>query len=76
MYEIQFKRHLSSYRAQVVEGLEMVEGPDGQMVLTGPMIEQVALHGILSRIHDMSVPSLPVKRVQENETNTERSGPK
>ncbi len=63
LYEIRFKGHLSSYRAQMFEGLEMVQGPGGETVLTGPVIDQAALHGILNRIRDLGVPLLSVKRL-------------
>ena len=72
LYEIRFKGHLSSYRAQVFEGLEMVQGPDGETVRTGPVIDQAALHGILNRIRDLGVPLLSVKRVEQDEAKTER----
>ena len=71
MYEIRFKGHLSSYRAQMFEGLEMVQGPDGQTVLTGPVIDQAALHGILNKIRDLGVPLLSVKRLSQDETNAD-----
>jgi len=72
VYEIRFKGHLNRRRAQMFEGLEMVQGPDGETVLTGPVIDQAALHGILSRIRDLGVPLLSVKRVEQDEAKTER----
>ena len=73
LYEIRFKGHLSSYRAQVFEGLEMTQGPDGETVLIGPVIDQAALHGVLSRIRDLGVVLLSVNLLAADETNTERS---
>jgi hypothetical protein len=72
LYEIRFEGHLSSYRAQIFEGLEMVQEPDGETVLTGPVIDQAALHGILNRIRDLGVPLLSVKRLLQDEEKTER----
>jgi hypothetical protein len=72
LYEIRFEGHLSSYRAQMFEELEMVQEPGGETVLTGPVIDQAALHGILNRIRDLGVPLLSVKRLSENEAETER----
>ena len=71
MYEIRFMGHLSSYRAQMFEGLEMVQGPDGETVLTGPVIDQAALHGILNRIRDLGVPLLSVKQLSADEDSPE-----
>ena len=72
LYEIRFMGHLSSYRAQMFEGLEMVQGPGGETVLTGPVIDQAALHGILYRIRDLGVPLLSVKRLSADEASIER----
>ena len=72
LYEIRFKGHLSAYRAQMFEGLEMIQGPEGETVLTGPVIDQAALHGVLSRIRDLGVPLLSVKRLSADEDSTER----
>jgi len=63
VYEIRFKGYLNPRRVQMFEGLEMVQGPDGETVLTGPVIDQAALHGILNRIRDLGVPLLSVKRL-------------
>jgi hypothetical protein len=72
MYEIRIEGYLSSYRAQIFEGLEMVQGPGGETVLTGPVIDQAALHGILNRIRDLGVPLLSVKQLSQDGTKTER----
>jgi hypothetical protein len=55
------------------EGLAMVQEPGGDTVLTGPVIDQAALHGILARIRDLGVPLLSVKRLSQDQGNTERS---
>jgi hypothetical protein len=72
LYEIRFEGHLSSYRAQMFEGMEMVRGPGGETVLTGPVIDQAALHGILNRIRDLGVPLLSVQRLSPDKDSTER----
>jgi hypothetical protein len=74
VYEIRFRGHLDVRRAQMFEGLEMAQEPDGETVLTGLVIDQAALHGILSRIRDMGVPLLSVKQLVQNEAHTERNG--
>jgi hypothetical protein len=70
LYEIRFKGHLSAYRAQMFEGLEMVQEPGGDTVLTGPVIDQAALHGILNRIRDLGLPLLSVEHLVVYETNS------
>jgi hypothetical protein len=70
VYEIRFWGHLDLRRAQMFEGLEMVREPGGETVLTGPVLDQAALHGILNRIRDLGVPLLSVQRLSAEEANT------
>jgi hypothetical protein len=55
------------------EGLEMVQEPGGETVLTGPLIDQAALHGVLGRIRDLGLPLLSVVRLSPDQEPTERS---
>jgi hypothetical protein len=72
VYEIRFWGHLDLRRAQMFEGMEMVREPGGETVLTGPVLDQAALHGILSRIRDLGVPLLSIKRLSTDEANIGR----
>jgi hypothetical protein len=72
VYEIRFKGYLSPYRARMFEGLEMVQGPGGETVLTGPVIDQAALHGILNRVRDLGVPLLSVRQLSAEEASAGR----
>ena len=73
VYEIRFIGHLGAASAQMFEGFEMVREPGGDTVLTGPMADQPALHGVLSRIRDLGVPLISVKRLSSDEADTEKS---
>jgi len=48
VYEIRFKGHLSSCRAQMFEGLEMVQGPGGETALTGPGAGEGTQNGVVT----------------------------
>ena len=73
LYEIRFSGHLDASRAQMFEGLEMVREPGGDTVLSGPLIDQAALHGVLNRIRDLGLPLLAVQRLLPDEKDTEGS---
>jgi len=74
VYETRFQGHLDAYRAQLFDGLEMVQEPNGETILTGLVTDQAALHGVLERIRDLGVPLLSVKKLSADEDSTERNG--
>ena len=43
-------------------GLAVQRQADGTTVLVGPVVDQAALHGVISRIRDLGVPLLSVRR--------------
>ena len=62
-YEIRLKGYLDARRAATFEGLAVVQEPGGETVLTGIVIDQAALHGLLERIRDLALPLLSVRRM-------------
>ena len=63
IYEIRVKGILDSKWADWFDGFTIAPQPDGDSVLTGPVADQAALHGLLSRVRDLGLPLLSVKRV-------------
>lgn len=63
VYEIRLHGHLDERRARQFAGLTMTLLPEGETLLTGPIVDQAALHGILARIRDMGMPLIEVKQV-------------
>ena len=64
-YEIRVKGHLGERWSLAFEGLEMRAdfGSDGSPVtiLTGPIVDQSALHGLVAKIRDLGLTLLLVK---------------
>ncbi|MFN8446639.1 MAG: hypothetical protein U0175_37955 [Caldilineaceae bacterium] len=46
------------------DGLTVTLEEDGNTLLSGPVVDQAALHGILKRIRDVGVPLLSVNVIE------------
>ena len=63
IYQIRVKGHLGSQWAEWFGGLTVTLEDNGETVLTGPVVDQAALHGLLKKVRDLGMPLLSV--VQE-----------
>jgi hypothetical protein len=63
VYQIRIKDHLSQQWADWFEGLTITLEDDGSTLLTGPVVDQAALHGLLKKVRDLGMPLLSVNRV-------------
>ncbi len=62
-YEIRVGGHLDARWAAWFDGLTLVHASDGTTVLSGPVADQAALHGVLARIRDLGLPLVAVTRL-------------
>jgi hypothetical protein len=60
IYQIRVKGHLDSHWSAWFDGMTITNQPNGEAVLVGPLVDQAALHGLLSRIRDLGLPLLAV----------------
>ncbi len=63
-YEIRLQGQLGPQWSQWFDGL-MIQRERDETVLTGPIVDQAALHGILAKIRDIGIPLLALKRLHE-----------
>jgi hypothetical protein len=64
LYEIRLKGHLDDRWADWFEGLSFTHESNGTTILCGPVVDQAALHGLLKKVRDLSIPLLSVMRVK------------
>ncbi|MBP6016713.1 MAG: hypothetical protein KA586_08330 [Candidatus Promineofilum sp.] len=65
IYEIRIQGYLDIRRAEWFEGLTLTHLPEGVTALSGPVIDQAALHGFLSRIRDLGAELISVQRLEQ-----------
>jgi hypothetical protein len=73
LYEIRLKGHLDDRWADRFEGLTITLEEDGNTLLTGPVVDQAALHGLLKRFRDLGMILVSVGPVEPGPSDTERS---
>ena len=64
LYEIRIKGHLDAGWSTWFEGMTFELEDSGDTLLTGPVIDQAALHGLLKKVRDLGMPLLSVNRVK------------
>jgi hypothetical protein len=64
IYQIRIQGHLSTQWTDWFEGLTITLEEDGHTLLTGPVIDQSALHGLLKKVRDLGMPLLSVNSVE------------
>ena len=56
IFEIRLKGHLDPRRASWFAGMTITLTPAGDTILTGPVADQAALHGLLKKVRDLGLP--------------------
>jgi hypothetical protein len=63
VYQIRIKGHLGREWTNWFSGLTITLD-NGETLLTGSVVDQAALHGVLKKVRDLGMPLLSVNRVK------------
>jgi len=72
VYQIRIEGHLGSQWADWFAGMTIVPEYNGDTLLTGLVIDQSALHGLLKKVRDLGVPLISVNRIEPWQTNVSK----
>ena len=64
LYHIRIKGHLGAQWSDWFGGLSITLEDNGDTLLTGPVVDQAALHGLLRKVRDLGMTLLLVKHVR------------
>lgn len=62
VYQICVQGHLDARWLPRFAGLHITLTPAGETILTGPVVDQAALYGLLNQIHDLGLDLISVQR--------------
>jgi hypothetical protein len=70
VYQIRLKGHLGPQWTDWFGGLTITLEEDGDTLLTGPVIDQAALHRLLKKVRDLGMPLVSVSPVEPSPSTT------
>jgi hypothetical protein len=71
-YEIRVGAELDARWSAWFDGLALKEAGGGETTITGPVVDDAALHGLLTKVRDLGLPLVSVRRVGRDQ---EPAGP-
>ena len=69
VYQIRLEGHLGRQWTDWIGGLTITLEDNGDTLLTGPVVDQAALHGLLRKVRDLGMPLLSVIRVEPGQAD-------
>ena len=69
VYKIRIQGHLDSRWANWFDGMTITLEENGDTLLTGKVIDQAALHGLLKKIRDLGMSLVAVNCIEPSSTN-------
>jgi hypothetical protein len=70
-YEIRVRGILDRHWSGWFDGLQVSSDAPGQTLITGPIVDQAALHGLLAKVRDLGLPLLSVRLISPGRESEE-----
>lgn len=70
IYEIRVKGHLEGRWSEWFDGLEITNLESGEALLSGEIMDQAALHGVLAKVRDLGLPLVAVTSLGPDQLRT------
>jgi hypothetical protein len=64
VYQVRLEGHLGGQWEGWFGGLAITREDNGDTLLTGPLVDQAALHGLLKKVRDLGLPLVSVSRLE------------
>ncbi|MEZ4683229.1 MAG: hypothetical protein R2932_54375 [Caldilineaceae bacterium] len=71
IYQIRLQGHLDPQWTVWFDGLTITLEENGDTLVTGPVVDQAALHGLLKKVRDLGMPLLSVMRLPPDQVDRE-----
>jgi hypothetical protein len=75
-YEIRIRGHLDARWTAWFDGLSLTNDGDGSTVISGPVLDQAALHGLLQKVRDVGLPLVSVTQVDPDQPDVSPIAPR
>ena len=66
VYQIRIECHLDDQWADCFSGMTITPEENGDTLLTGPVVDQAALFGLLKKVRDFGIPLISIVRVESS----------
>jgi len=66
IYQIRIEGHLGRQWTDWFDGLGITLEDNGDTLLTGPVVDQAALYGLLKKVRDLGMPLVSVNQVERS----------
>ena len=75
IYQIRLKGHLGRHWTDWFDGLTIILEDNGETLLTGPVADQAALHGLFKKVRDVGLPLVSVIGVKPDQAEASETPP-